>query len=239
MKSDVYSNKLLWEQYTSRRANQFRKSGAALPELPSVAERSFLYDVLVFWQERYYGRQIELQRKNVADTVAKDILIERIRARNALYSTLPDLPAEQFVYVQMVASVLNTPLEPRIDFRGLDVSTFRDIPSYGPSFISLWEDAKKQGFSPEQIAHYICNWGKFRPPAWSRELDRKAKKQPLIDRKVTKRLTEVTAWRRTGDLNIPWNADVNGHQWQLQLNDFPDDYMYTLLIDGRVLGDFH
>ena len=34
-------------------------------------------------------------------------------------------------------------------------------------------------------------------------------------------------------------AQVDGEVWRVRLNDFPDDLMYSLLIDGQVVGSFH
>jgi hypothetical protein len=32
---------------------------------------------------------------------------------------------------------------------------------------------------------------------------------------------------------------VDGAQWQIRIGDFPDDYLYSLVIDGVVVGSFH
>jgi hypothetical protein len=236
MGSSVFSNKVLWEEYSSFRARDFLKP-EPFPGMPNVSARDFLYDVMVFWERRYYSRHREF--RYMADQVAKDLLIARTRARNARYSTLPDVSAEQIAYVERIQAVLTGSSVPPRHFKDLDVDTFLDIPSYGPSFISVWEDAKRQGYSHEQIAESIWNWSRARPRPWDRQQERKAKKQPLIDRKLTRRLAEVSVWRQTGEADVPWDADVKGHLWQVRLNDFPDDYMYTLLIDGEELGDFH
>jgi hypothetical protein len=228
MIQDALSNETIYRQYRSGRRDHLRKYDWPTdldPPPPSITEPDFLYEVGREWRIRYCGRRRELAGA-MADTIAKDILVARIRARNSLYSTLPDLAERQLEWAKHILD-------------GLDISTLLEIPSYGPSLISLWEDAKKQGLSDENAAEYIRNWGRFQPAAWARDAERKAAKQPLIDRKVTKQLAEFTVWGRTRDLEIPWEADRGGHHWQVRLNDFPDDYMYTLLIDGNVVGDFH
>jgi hypothetical protein len=35
-----------------------------------------------------------------------------------------------------------------------------------------------------------------------------------------------------------WCAEVGFHTWHVRVNNFPDDALYTLLIDGREVGDF-
>ena len=32
---------------------------------------------------------------------------------------------------------------------------------------------------------------------------------------------------------------MDGQRWEVRINDFPEEYMYSLLIDGTVVGDFH
>jgi len=217
------SNKVIYTQYTPPSCENNR---LLREPVPSVTANDFLDTTKGFWWPRYYSRYCVLHW-DLADTVAKDILLARIRARNALYTTLPDLPAEQIAYAERFFST------------GVDVATLLDVPSYGPSFISLWADAREKGLSNEEAAEYIRNWGCYRSPARIRDAERKARKQPLIDRKVAKRLAEIIAWRQTGDPFIPWDATVAGHLWQVRINDFPDDYMYTLLIDSEASGDFH
>ncbi|RPJ51151.1 MAG: hypothetical protein EHM21_03390 [Chloroflexi bacterium] len=34
-------------------------------------------------------------------------------------------------------------------------------------------------------------------------------------------------------------AQFNGQNWRARLGDFPDDYVYYLVIDGEVAGGFH
>ena len=44
-------------------------------------------------------------------------------------------------------------------------------------------------------------------------------------------------WHRTAHPDLPFSANVDGSQWQLRLNDFPAEPLYTLLIDGQPIGD--
>ncbi|AKF03709.1 hypothetical protein [Sandaracinus amylolyticus] len=45
-------------------------------------------------------------------------------------------------------------------------------------------------------------------------------------------------WRTTGDLDFPFAAEHDGHALRLRLNDFPDEPLHTLFVDGQDLGDF-
>ena len=143
-----------------------------------------------------------------------------------------DIPPEQIAYAERQ-------LAKYFEEGRVDVSTFRDLPSYGPSFLSLWTEAKNQGLPNDEAALYVHRWATAWSKSWDRDAERKAKKLPKIDPKVTKRLRQVTVWRKTGDLNIPWDAQVPGHLWQIRINDFPREYMYTLIVDGEEIGDFN
>ena len=33
--------------------------------------------------------------------------------------------------------------------------------------------------------------------------------------------------------------DVDGKDWRVRLNDFPDDFMYSLVIEGTTIHNFH
>lgn len=39
-------------------------------------------------------------------------------------------------------------------------------------------------------------------------------------------------WTVTGDALVPYWADVDGEVWQVRVNDFPDEHLYTLLVHG-------
>jgi hypothetical protein len=44
-------------------------------------------------------------------------------------------------------------------------------------------------------------------------------------------------WLETGDPLSPYAATVNGERWALRINDFPDEPLWTLLVDGRAILD--
>ena len=39
-------------------------------------------------------------------------------------------------------------------------------------------------------------------------------------------------WRRTGDGEVPYDAELDGRRWAIRINDFPAEPMYTLIVDG-------
>ena len=48
--------------------------------------------------------------------------------------------------------------------------------------------------------------------------------------------SDVT-WLSTDDPEQPFQATVSGVTWQVRLNDFPAEPLYTLIIDGQSIGD--
>lgn len=45
-------------------------------------------------------------------------------------------------------------------------------------------------------------------------------------------------WQPGPDLDHPWGARVEGRAWLLFLGDFPDEHLYTLLVDAVAVGSF-
>ena len=136
-------------------------------------------------------------------------------------------------------------------FRLLDISSLADIPSYGPSFVSVWAEAKNQGLSDEDSETFVLEWANRQPARWAEEAASKKRKpsnrrgyfgksqeKSAIQPDIKERLAQIVVWRQTGDLNTPWETDVDGHRWQARLNDFPEEPMYSLLIDEVLAGDF-
>ena len=218
------------------------------PELHDLAVRNHLLEFLLTvdqgyiltalvgtWSPRYSRRMEAIDRWKIdnldpvlADVEAKDILVARHRAHNALHRLPADFTDEQLARLNRSPS-----------FKLLDVSSLSEAPSYGPSLTSLWTDAKAMGLPDEEAAERILDWAYHTPPAWWRDDERKKKKLPMIDKAVQARLRQRVAWRPTGELFIPWNSHVDGQRWEVRINDFPEEYMYSLLIDGTVVGDFH
>jgi hypothetical protein len=47
------------------------------------------------------------------------------------------------------------------------------------------------------------------------------------------------ALRNSVDAAYPWDAEVDGARWRIRLNGFPDEIMYTLIVDGKEARAFH
>ena len=45
-------------------------------------------------------------------------------------------------------------------------------------------------------------------------------------------------WVETGNPQKPWRAAVGKASWEIQVNDFPAEPLYTVFIDGERVGDF-
>jgi hypothetical protein len=45
-------------------------------------------------------------------------------------------------------------------------------------------------------------------------------------------------WKLTPDAEYPYDADVAGRHWRVRLGDFPEEALYTLLVDGKETATF-
>lgn len=45
-------------------------------------------------------------------------------------------------------------------------------------------------------------------------------------------------WVKTEDVDFPYETKVKDVLWQIRLNDFPEEPLYTLCIQGNPLFDF-
>ncbi len=56
--------------------------------------------------------------------------------------------------------------------------------------------------------------------------------------KVRSYLEEKVSWRRGPDPNYPYEAEINGDKLVVRLNDFPDESLYTLLVNDEEAAKF-
>jgi hypothetical protein len=55
---------------------------------------------------------------------------------------------------------------------------------------------------------------------------------------TTNYLAESIDWKRTADPRHPFAANFEGEKCVIQLNDFPDEHLYTLIVDGEEVVAF-
>jgi len=58
------------------------------------------------------------------------------------------------------------------------------------------------------------------------------------DRALAPALATHVSFTTTGDPLVPFCARVGAAYWAVRLNDFPEEPLYTLLIDDEPVGDF-
>ena len=51
-------------------------------------------------------------------------------------------------------------------------------------------------------------------------------------------LAKTIAWKRTTDPQYPFAAEVEGDRRIIRLNDFPDEHLYTLIVNGKEIISF-
>ena len=204
---------------------------AALPPAdPATAAIQYMGE----WTLRYMARKqaFDGHYGRLADTTAWQALLARHRAQDAADTGVPD-------WDRLTAEVIELIYTGNRPTGLLDVASAGAPHGYGPSLRRLWVAARRQGLSGQQAAQHILNWAHARPAAWAVEDQRKQKGKAHADPRLGAALGRAVSWTATGDLDLPWLAEVDGQHWQARLNDFPDAFMYSLLIDGAVLGDFH
>jgi phosphatidylinositol kinase/protein kinase (PI-3 family) len=50
---------------------------------------------------------------------------------------------------------------------------------------------------------------------------------------------EVQWNEQAGDVNYPFISIVDGEEWKLRLNDFPEEYLYTLIVNDKAIFSFN
>lgn len=56
--------------------------------------------------------------------------------------------------------------------------------------------------------------------------------------KNTDFLSQNINWNETGDAFFPYEAVVDGKELSIRINDFPEEHLYTLLVDGEEVCNF-
>jgi len=188
---------------------------------------------LSYWSGRYSRREQTLDGSygKLADQTGLRAVIARNAAIDEAVTELPDWDGDVRLAIDMCLQ--NTHAPPT------DANDLADIHTYGPSLRRLWQEGIQAGGSEEAGWQSIQEWGNHIPAAWIQEDQRKKKGQAYSRPELGDKLAQNLTWQSTSDPLHPWSAEVDGNQWQVRINDFPDELMYSLLIDGETAGDFH
>jgi hypothetical protein len=95
---------------------------------------------------------------------------------------------------------------------------------------ALWSEALIAGLSEHEAWQHAMEWA-LRPPS----IVSNEEPAPAL----VKQMRRKASWHRGDDPDFPWTAKVGREAWRVRLNDFPEEPMYRLFIDGQAVGDFH
>lgn len=56
--------------------------------------------------------------------------------------------------------------------------------------------------------------------------------------KTSNYLAKNINWKRTTDARYPFKSYFEGEECVIRLNEFPDEHMYTLIVDGKEVVSF-
>lgn len=56
--------------------------------------------------------------------------------------------------------------------------------------------------------------------------------------RVQNYLAEEMVWRPSTDPRFPFIADLDGEACLIRINDFPDEHLYTLVVNGDEVASF-
>lgn len=214
---DGPTNKTLFERYRKSTEVAIKRT---LPlensYVPRIEARPLIFSI---WGSRYVRRRHFIEK--LGDVLARDALVAKNLAHDAAVQGDPGW--DDSLRLTLRVSYVHPD-------NGFDVKSPREPHRYGPSFRQL---------CIEGGAARAWQWAHHRPAAWEEEDQRKQNGFTYNLPELGKLLTRNLTWRRTGDAEQPWATENEGQAWRVRLNDFPDDLMYTLIINDAVIGKFH
>jgi len=226
----LLSNQAAFEQY--RRMIEMDNRGKA-PAGDDFKPQAIIFNAMLFseWSSRYRRRldTIKGYYGKLADIKGIEALVALELDRDGRVTEVPNWDKEMR---WMIDLIMKNPMN------GLDVNSVEQPHGYGPSFRRLWVEAKQAGSSDDNAHLAVIAWARHRPEAW-READERKKKGRLVEDSLGKRLNHNVSWSSTNDPAYPWKAEVDRDNWLVGINDFPDDYLYTLYINHSPIGKFH
>jgi hypothetical protein len=226
-KQQLISNEVAFERYRLIVESDLRNSQQVDN---STKEALIAGYAMGAWGNRYSRRRNVLEGRPgwadpLADLIACRMIMQRNRRLDAEFPIPPGLGGSMNFMLELAYA--NT--------YGLKIG---EPHAHGPSIRRLWGEAIAKGGSELDAWKNILAWGQHRPGSFRTECERSKGGLPPLG-PDTWRLEHRLDWGSTGELDVPWRADVEGAQWQVRLNDFPDAVMYSLLVDGQEIGDFH
>jgi hypothetical protein len=225
-------NDAMWRGY-------YRSVLSTIPVIKEniLASGLSLHSVVDAWVYRYGTRRGVINGMLIGD---RDVVVARNRQRFAIS---PFIPQMQFV------RILPDPAPPyRFPHPDLYYETIKLVranhPEYGPLLQWFVREAETNGRNETQLCESIRDWGLKSPPQIA-EFERRSDlliRGTAVDALPAALLpyvhTEVT-WHCTEDLDRPWIASIGDQTWSLRLNDFPEEILYTLIVNGQSIGDLN
>jgi hypothetical protein len=166
----------------------------------------------------------------------RDAVVARNRAK---FGMLPFVPQRQFL--ELLPDPPHGLLHPAkyySNIRCVDA----DHPEYGPLLQWFVRESEKQDLDEAGMLQLILDWS-LRMPAQMREFERRqapstqrADNRPNV---LIPFLQREVRCHQSRDLDNPWTADVQNHRWTLRLNDYPDDFLYTLIAEDEPIASFN
>ncbi len=224
------TNHKAFKQYRRMVQSDIKRAATGLDPRKNPDLSTMLY--LSAWLGRYHRRKETIAGGygTLADHIASNLLVARNQARDLAEKDLPTWePSVRWTIDLCYQNTLN----------GLDAGTPEEPHGYGPSLRRLWVEAKRHGLSDQEAWESIAAWARHQPEASGKKGKSGKKGLTVNSTALREHLARPRIWSATGDLDVPWATEVDGESWQVRLNDFPDELMYSLLIGGKVVGDFH
>lgn len=183
------------------------------------------------WAFRYSRRKRAIEERPMMDEVAHKAMRARHSTHDVAVQGDPGWSNDDRACIERLYQ-----MDFEFDF---DVKSPDKQHSYGPSLRRLCVERKLAGGSQKDVWESVLDWACHRPRAWDDEDQRKKKGLAHNPTQLTEHLARKLSWRATNDVDHPWTTEVAGETWRVRLNDFPDELMYTLIINDVVAGSFN
>lgn len=224
------TNKEIFEQYWQIMQTDLRQGAKdwRSVEEPTLAA---MFNIGA-WSARYSRRKQMLSGEYgpLEDQLAVTLLLEKNKAKDIAETEIPNWGNDSGWLIELF---YNNPQN------GMDANKPESPHAYGPSLRRLWVEARRNGLSDQEIWISIKKWAYYLPGESSGKNKETLKKTFNTSPAVQAYLSRPLVWSTTGSLDVPWKAVSDENTLEVRLNDFPDEMMYTLMINGEALGNFH